>query len=96
MKCGLSAKRAAEFSFLLAIPIISAASFKVLLTNDGLNYVKDNLGAVIVGNLVSFIAGLLAVKFLINLISKRGLKDFGWYRISLALILTILLLTGII
>jgi undecaprenyl-diphosphatase len=96
MKCGLSAKKAAEFSFLLAIPIISAASFKVLLTNDGLNYVKDNLGAVVVGNLVSFIAGLLAVKFLINLISKRGLKDFGWYRIGLALILIILLLTGII
>ncbi len=96
MKCGLSAKKAAEFSFLLAIPIISAASFKVLLTNDGLAYVKNNLGAVIVGNLVSFIAGLLAVKFLINLISKRGLKDFGWYRIGLALILIILLLTGII
>ena len=34
---------------------------------------KTILGAVIVGNIVSFIAGLLAINFLIGLISKRGL-----------------------
>jgi undecaprenyl-diphosphatase len=96
LKCGLSAKKAAEFSFLLAIPIIAVASFKMLFSEAGLNYVNDNLGAVIIGNLVSFATGLLAVKFLISLIGKRGLKDFGWYRLGLAIVLIILLVTGII
>jgi undecaprenyl-diphosphatase len=96
LRCGLSAKKAAEFSFLMAIPIIAAASLKTLLSSSGLNFVHHNLGAVIVGNLVSFAAGLLAVHWLVSLISRRGLKDFGWYRLGLALILVILLLTGII
>jgi undecaprenyl-diphosphatase len=96
MKCGLNAKKAAEFSFLLAIPIIAVASFKVLFSTAGQGYLSANLGAVIVGNIVSFVAGILAISFLISLIGKRGLKDFGWYRIGLAIVLIILLVTGII
>lgn len=92
----LNAKKAAEFSFLLAIPIITAASFKMLLSHDGLVFVKDNLSQVLVGNLASLISGLIAVSFLIKLLGSRGLKDFGWYRIALAIVLAILLLTGII
>lgn len=96
LKSGLSAVRAAEFSFLLAIPIIAAGSFKILLSKEGLDFVSNNLGATIVGNLVSFIAGFLAVSFFINLLGKRGLKDFGWYRLGLAIVLIILLVAGII
>lgn len=96
LKCGLSAKRAAEFSFLLAIPIIAVASFKVLFSTEGQNYIRVNLGSVIAGNLISFVAGILAIRFLISLIGKRGLKDFGWYRLGLAIVLIILLVTGII
>lgn len=96
LRSGLSAKKAAEFSFLLAIPIILGACLNTLLSSDGLDFVSHNLGAVLVGNLVSFGAGLLAVHCLISLVSKRGLKDFGWYRLGLALILIILSITGII
>jgi undecaprenyl pyrophosphate phosphatase UppP len=46
--------------------------------------------------MASFLAGILAVSFLIKFVSKRGLKDFGWYRIGLAVILIILGVTGII
>jgi len=96
LKSGLSAKKAAEFSFLLAIPIILGACLKTLLSADGLDFASHHLGVVLVGNLVSFGAGLLAVHFLISLVSKRGLKDFGWYRLGLALILIILVLAVII
>lgn len=92
----LSAARAAEFSFLLAIPVILGASIKVLLLDGGVEYVANNLGVVLVGNLVSFTSGILAISFLIKLLGTRGLKDFGWYRVGLAAVLTILLLTGII
>lgn len=96
LKSNLSAARAAEFSFLMAIPIIAGASFKTLLSSEGISFIQNNLGAVIVGNIASFAAGILAISFLIKLLSNRGLKYFGWYRIILAVTLVILLLTHII
>jgi len=92
----LSMARAAEFSFLMAIPVIAGASVKMLFSHQGIDFVKNNMAAFAVGNIVSFIAGMLAINFLINLISKRGLKDFGWYRVILAVVLSLLLLIGVI
>ncbi|MEI7917822.1 MAG: undecaprenyl-diphosphatase UppP [Candidatus Saccharibacteria bacterium] len=96
LRNNLSAERAAEFSFLLAIPIIAGASLKTLISSAGINFVKDNLVAFAFGNIVCFISGILAINFMIKLIEKRGLKDFGWYRVILAVVLAILLLLGII
>jgi undecaprenyl-diphosphatase len=96
LNSGLSASRAAEFSFLLAIPTIAGATIKVFFIDGGYSYVVQNPGVVLAGNLASFISGVLAVSFLLKLLSKRGLKDFGWYRIGLAGLLTVLLLTGIL
>lgn len=96
LRSNLSAKRAAEFSFMLAIPTIAGATLKVMLLDGGLEFMANNIGLVLVGNLVSFVSGLLAVSFLIRLLSRRGLKDFGYYRIGLAGVLSVLLITGII
>ena len=95
LRSNLSAARTAEFSFLLAIPIIAGASFKTLL-DGGFEFISNNMGVVLVGNIASFVAGMLAVSFFIKFISKNGLKVFGWYRIGLASILAILVLVGII
>lgn len=92
----LSAERAAEFSFLLAIPIIAGASLKTLLSHDGIEFVQNNFAAFAIGNIVCFVSGILAISFMIKLISKRGLKDFGWYRVIMAIILAILLLLGLL
>jgi undecaprenyl-diphosphatase len=96
MKTGLSAARAAEFSFLLAIPIILGASLKTTVSSGGRDFLADNLDIVLIGNLASFISGILAVSFLIKLLSRRGLSDFGWYRVALALVLTVLSFVNII
>jgi undecaprenyl-diphosphatase len=96
LRNNLSATRAAEFSFLLAIPIIAGASLMTLLSSDGIDFIQNNMAAFIVGNVVCFISGILAINFLIKLISKRGLRDFGWYRVVLAAILIILVLLGIL
>jgi len=96
LRSNLSAARAAEFSFLLAIPVIAGASLKMLLSHDGLSFMKDNLNVILIGNIASFLAGILAVSFFMKFISKRGLKDFGWYRIGLATMLIFLILFKII
>lgn len=94
LRNNLSAARAAEFSFLLAIPVIAGASFKMLVSAEGIEFIKGNMAAFAIGNIVSFVSGILAISFLINLISKRGLKDFGWYRVGLASLLIVLCLVG--
>ena len=96
IRSNLSAKRAAEFSFLMAIPVTAGATFKPLLSSGGIEFIKTNFLSFAVGNIVSFIFGMMAINFLIKLISRRGLKDFGYYRIALAAILTVLLIVGLI
>ncbi len=96
LRMNLSAARAAEFSFLMAIPVLAGGAFKTLLSSDGIKLINQNMDLFIIGNIAAFIAGMFVIKFLIKWIAKRGLKDFGWYRILLAITLVVLLTTGII
>lgn len=78
----LNMKRAAEFSFFLAVPTIFAASAYKLLKSY--NDIKgSDIGFLITGNVISFIVGMIAIKFFIGLITRYGLKFFGYYRIIL-------------
>jgi undecaprenyl-diphosphatase len=96
LRNNLSAARAAEFSFLLAIPVLAGGSLKTLASESGRLLIQNNTGQFIVGNLVAFASGMLAISFLLKLLGSRGLKDFGWYRIASGAVLAILLITGII
>lgn len=77
---GLSNRSAAEFSFLLAIPVFSGALLK--LSIDG-TFSEINLAPemILLGVLSSFISGLVAIRFMLSFLSKHGLKSFGTYRI---------------
>lgn len=89
----LNIKRAAEFSFFLAIPTIAAAALYKLLKS--FQYIKStDVEMLIIGNVVSFIVGMIAIKFLINLITQYGLKFFGYYRIALGIIILALIAMG--
>ena len=96
LRMNLSAARAAEFSFLMAIPVLAGGAVKTLFSSDGVALINNNMDLFIIGNITAFIAGMFVIKFLIKWIARRGLKDFGWYRIGLAILLTVLLTTGII
>jgi len=52
------------------------------------------MGFLIMGNIIAFIVAIFAIRFFITLITKYGLKFFGWYRIIVGLVIIILLLTG--
>lgn len=89
----LSRKSAAEFSFFLAVPTMFAASaYKLLKTYTIIN--NQNFKYLMVGNIVSFIIAMLAIKFFIFFLTKYGFKWFGWYRIILGIILLVLLTLG--
>lgn len=89
----LNRKNAAEFSFLLAVPtIIAATGYKLLKTYKSISH--ENINLLIIGNIVAFIVAFIAIKAFITFIQKYGFKIFGYYRIVVGLILLILLLLG--
>lgn len=98
MTRGLTRKSAAEFSFFLAVPTMAAATgyklLKLIMSPTGSQLLKDNIGMLILGNVIAFIVALIAIKFFIGFVTKYGFKLFGWYRIIVGGLLLILLLTG--
>lgn len=94
MQQKLSRTNAAEFSFFLAVPTMAAASaYKLLKDYKHIN--SENIGILIIGNIVAFIVAMIAIKTFITFLQKHGFKVFGWYRIVVGLILIILLLMGV-
>lgn len=89
---GLNAAKAAEYSFLASLPIIGAVLLKLIFSSDGREYYMQHALTLSISNLVAFLAGLFAVSFLINYLSKHGLALFGWYRIALAAVLAVVIL----
>lgn len=94
----LSRKKAAEFSFFLAVPTMFAATLfkmlKLFMEPQGMEIITNNLGTLLIGNIAAFIVAMLAIKFFISFVTKYGFKAFGWYRIILGGVILLLLLTG--
>jgi len=77
---GMSRKAAAEFSFLLAIPTMFAATAYDFYKNWQLFDVND-IPLFVVGGVAAFISALIAVRTLIKFVSRHDYTVFAWYRI---------------
>lgn len=99
MQQGLSRKDAAEFSFFLAVPTMFAATayklLKLVIEPESLKLLSDNIGVLLIGNVVAFFVALLAIKFFISYVTKYGFKAFGYYRIIVGAAIIIMGLCGI-
>lgn len=81
---GLSPRRATEFSFLLGLITLSAASiYKTLKSYDEMLQ-SFGAGVSLIGLAVAFVVAFLSVKWLVEWISKHGLAAFAYYRFLLA------------
>lgn len=86
---GLSPVAAAEFSFLLGLPTLLAATiFKSI--REG-HHLVNHIGwdAMGVGLAVACVSAFLCVKGLVSWLARHGLEIFGWYRIILAVIVAL-------
>ena len=93
----LSRRKAAEFSFFLAVPTMAGATLLDLvdLFKDNAEWATShNIIVLIVGCVVAFIVALLAMKWFVNFLTKYGFKAFGWYRIVVGVVILALLLSG--
>jgi undecaprenyl-diphosphatase len=101
---GLRPAAAAEFSFLLGMPTLLAATgftlFKDLRRShhDGTPNLFQTLGPapVVIGMIVAAVSAALAVRWLVAYLNRHGLAGFGWYRIALGITLIGLVVGGIV
>lgn len=82
---GFNRVQAAEFSFLLAIPTMFAATGYDILKNHEL-FTADTAPIMALGALVAFVVAILAVKAFVSFLTRYGFKHFGWYRIIIGVL----------
>ena len=87
---GLSAKEAAEYSFLASLPIMAGVTLKVILQDQA--YFATHIDTLLIGNVAAFISGLIAVGFLMRYLANHSLAVFGWYRVGLSAVIVAVLL----
>ncbi|GAA0315350.1 undecaprenyl-diphosphate phosphatase [Bacillus carboniphilus] len=86
---GMNHRTAADFTFIMAVPIMAGASFISLLKNWEY-FTLDALPFFIVGFISAFIFALVSIKFFLKLINRIKLVPFAIYRIVLAIIIFVL------
>lgn len=85
---GLNHRTAADFTFIMAVPIMVGASLVSVLKNWE-HMTMDHISFYVVGFVSAFLFSLLSIRFFLALISKVKLMPFAIYRIVLAIVLAI-------
>jgi undecaprenyl-diphosphatase len=82
---GLNRETATEFSFLLAVPtMVAATALDIYKSRDMIT--QGGALMLFVGSVLSFFFAVLAVKFLVNYVKKHDFISFGIYRIALSIL----------
>jgi undecaprenyl-diphosphatase len=84
---GLKPARAAEFSFLLGLPLLGAAAAKDALDGGPAMVAAFGWTNLTVGIVVAFLSAALAVKLFVGLLTRLGLVPFAIYRVILGVLL---------
>jgi undecaprenyl-diphosphatase len=87
---GLDRKTAVEYSFLIAVPVMIAATGYDLLKSLDILQTSD-IPLFAVGFITAFVSALLAIKYFVEFVKRFGFTAFGWYRIILAVIVLLVM-----
>ena len=91
---GLSLEAAVEYSFLLGVVTLGAATAYDTLAHGRLMLQTFDHTSLILGVVAAFIAAVLSVKWMVNYLSRHGLRIFGYYRVMIAATATLFLITS--
>ena len=89
---GLSNKEAADYAFLIGIPVIFGAGLKVLTETEAREAITAYPFDMLFGMSIAAIFGLMAISLALKVLKRVGLKWFGVYRIVLALLLLLVVI----
>lgn len=93
---GLRPKDAAEFSFLLGLITLTAATGYEAVHGGAQMLDEFGVSAIIIGFLVATVSAAVAVKWLVGFLNRHGVAPFGWYRLAVATLLAILIWSGVL
>jgi len=107
---GLSVRAAIEYSFLLGVLTLTAATVKKALWKvpgldgcydvwfGGAKLMAESYGALTlaIGVVTATVSAIIAVKWLVSYLQRHGLRPFGWYRIAIGVVIAGLLLGGVL
>ena len=80
----LEREDAAKFSFYLSLPVVMGAVALQLIKVD-FSIIASNISVLLVGIVISFIIGILCIKFLLKYLRSNDFKVFMWYRLVLGI-----------
>ena len=85
---GVSRTVAAEFTFILAIPVMAGASLLKML-KFGFHFTGMEAAILGAGMVVAFVVSVIVIRFLMGYIRKHDFRPFGWYRIALGVLVIV-------
>ncbi len=83
MLMGLDRKGAAEFSFLIAVPVMAIATAYDLAEMGG-RWSREETAQLALGFFVAFLVALLTIRWFLRALNRWTLAPFAWYRIVVA------------
>jgi undecaprenyl-diphosphatase len=93
---GLSLAAAVEFSFLLGLVTLSAATVLDVSRHGGDIVDYFGIATPLIGAVVAFVTALVAVRWMVSYLNSRSLAIFGWYRLAAASVTAVLLITNVL
>lgn len=93
---GLAVPAAVEFSFLLGFVTLGGATAYELLSSGDVMLDAYGLAMPLLGLLVAFVSALAAMRWMVSYLQQHSLAIFGWYRLGVAVLVGLLLVTGAI
>ena len=86
---GLSLPAAVEFSFLLGVVTLTAATAYDAFKNGGEMLATYGPTPLLIGFGAAWLSAVIAVKWMVSYLQSHGLEIFGWYRVVLAIVVTV-------
>lgn len=93
---GVSLPAAVEFSFLLGLETLGAATAYSAIKHGGEMVDAFGVGPIVVGFLASLVSAVAAVRWLVGWLQSRGMELFAWWRLGLAAIVAGLLVADVL
>lgn len=92
---GVNREDAAKFSFFLSAPVVCGAVVLELLEKTTWTVIAAEFSTFIIGILISFIIGMLCIKYLLKYLHNHNFKIFMIYRILIAVVVLVCVLLGV-
>jgi undecaprenyl-diphosphatase len=91
---GLSLPAAVEFSFLLGLVTLTAATAYDTVRHGDAMLHSYGAGTMLIGMASAFLSAMLAIRWMVGWLTRRGLAVFGWWRLGAAAVTAALALSG--